>query len=495
LRRGIALARRELSLFDCVMLGVGSALGPEIFILLGLAAAVAGVQAILSIGIAFAIALLIGLCYAELATAMPRSGEDYIFARQAFHGMLPFLVGWIVWFGNIVYVAFNAIAIAYFLRTFIQVPVGLTAVLFILVAGMLLYLGLSVLKRVQNFMVVLLVTLLAAFVYAGTSVGDWSFLPSILSGNVATAFSTAAFLFVAFIGFEDIVSVSSEIREPRKTLPRAIVITLVVLAAIYLAVALTVFAILPLPAIAASGNAVLDAAQIVLGENGRILLSIAGLLAIATSINAAMTAGTMNAFALGRDAYLPRALARLSSRGTAVNAVAITAAIAIVFAASEAVAVVAYLTDFAYFIAMAVSAYALIKLRERQPYLSRAFSVPFYPYIPVAAIVLSIASLIFLHPQSLLIGALWLLAGVFAYYLYVIGMHRVLIAAGGVLLFLSAVAFTAYFLLEAGYFAIPQFESFSTSGMVLLAALALMACGAYLIICTGKPVVLSRREE
>ncbi|MDO8340049.1 MAG: APC family permease [Candidatus Burarchaeum sp.] len=487
--------KQELSLFDCVMLGIGSALGPEIFLLLGLAASLAGTQAIISLGIAFVIALLIGLCYAELATAIPVSGEDYIFARRAFRGMLPFLVGWMVWLGNIVYSAFNAIAVAYFLKIIIPVPVGFTAISFIAFAGALIYLGMRTLKRVQNVMVAALVVLLAVFVYSGVGVGDWSYLPGILNGNMGAAFSTAALLFVAFIGFEDIVSVSAEIREPKKTIPRAIILTLVALAVIYISVSLTVFAVLPLSQVMSSENAVLDAASVSMGDAGKLLFSIAGLLAIATSLNAAMTAGTMNAFALGRDGYLPRRLALRGPHGTAAIAILATAMIAIVFAATEAVAFVAYLTDFAYFLAMTVSAYALIVLRKRQPSLERPFKVPFYPYIPLAAILLSAMALIFINPRSIIVGALWLLAGVLAYYLYVIGLNRLKIALGGVLLFLATICFTAYFLVEAAYFSLPHYASFNVNGIVLLAALACSAAGLYLMLFSCQSKSLCKKGQ
>ncbi|MFA6035587.1 MAG: APC family permease [Candidatus Micrarchaeia archaeon] len=487
--------RRELSLFDCVMLGVGSALGPEIFLLLGLAAALAGTQAVLSIAIAFVLALLVGLCYAELATAIPTSGADYVFARRAFKGMLPFIIGWIVWFGNMVYAAFNAIAVAYFLKILIPVPVGLTAISFVAAAGLLLYLGISALKRVQNIMVAGLIVLLAIFVYASFGTGDWSYLSSIMQGNLGATVSTAALLFIAFIGFEDIISVSSSVREPKKTIPRAIVLTLVVLLLIYIAVSLAVFAILPLSAVAGSENAVLDAATVALGERGRLLFSIAGLLAIATSLNAAMTAATMNATALGRDGYLPRVLAKEGPHGTAAIAILASAAIITVFAATEAVAFVAYLTDFAYFVAIAISVHALMVLRKNQPMLERPFRVPFYPYVPYAAIALSLIAIFFMQSRALLIGMLWLLAGILAYYIYVIGLNRMKIAMGGIMLFLSALGFTAYFMIDAGLFDLPKIRSFNTNGVVLLAAIALFAAALYLIIFTGRKAALSRKKR
>jgi APA family basic amino acid/polyamine antiporter/amino acid efflux transporter len=470
------------------MLGVGSALGPEIFLLLGLAGSLAGTQAIISVFLAFVMALLVGLCYAELATAIPASGEDYVFSRRAFKGMLPFLVGWIVWFGNIVYAAFNAIAVAYFLKIFIPAPVGLTAVTFIALAAALIYLGMNTLKRVQNLMVAGLIILLAIFVYSSSSVGDWSYLSGLFGGDWSATVSTAALLFIAFIGFEDIVSVSGEVKEPKKTIPLAIILTLLVLAAIYLSLSLAVFAVMPLADVAASENAVLDAAKIVLGDNGRLLFSIAGLFAIATSLNAAMTAGTMNAFALGRDGYLPKRLAAISPHGTAAGAILVTAAIITVFAATEAVSFVVYLTDFAYFIAMALSAYALITLRKNQPSLERPFRVPFYPYIPYMAMALSGIAILSMSPLSLLIGTLWLLAGVLAYYLYVIEMSRVKIAFGGVLLFLSALGFTAYLLIDWAYFSLPKLDSFNLNRLVLLASLGLGAAAAYLILFSCKPL-------
>jgi len=478
--------KRELSLFDCVMLGVGSALGPEIFLLLGLAGSLAGTQAVISLCIAFVLALLVGLCYAELATAIPTSGADYVFARRAFRGMLPFIIGWIVWFGNIVYAAFNAIAVAYFLKIIVSLPIGLTAITFVAISGLLIYLGMSTLKRVQNVLVAGLIFLLAIFVFSTVSMGDWAYLSGLLGGDWGATFSTAALLFIAFIGFEDIISVSSEIKEPRKTLPRAIILTLLALLVIYVSVSLAVFAILPLSVVAGSENAVLDAAYVAMGENGRLLFTIAGLLAIATSLNAAMTAATMNAYALGRDGYLPRRLAAISPRGTATYAILASAAIIVVFAATEAVAFIAYLTDFAYFVAIAISTYALITLRKSQPSLERPFLVPFYPYVPYAAIALSLVAILFMQPQSLFIGTLWLLVGVLAYYLYVIGLNRVKIAIGGVLLFLSAIGFIVYFMIDAGHFYLPKIESFNPNGIVLIASIALLALAMYLILCTGK---------
>ncbi|MDD5339729.1 MAG: APC family permease [Candidatus ainarchaeum sp.] len=488
------MGKRELSLFDCVMLGVGSALGPQIFLLLGLAGALAGIQAILSICIAFVLALLVGLCYAELATAIPASGEDYVFARRAFKGMLPFIIGWIVWFGNMVYAAFNAIAVAYFLKIIIPVPVGLTAISFVAAAGLLIYLGMSTLKRVQNVMVAGLIIMLAGFVYSTTGIGDWTYISGLIGGDWRATFSTAAFLFIAFIGFEDIVSVSSEIKEPRKTIPRAIILTLLVLLAIYVLVSLAVFAVLPLSVVATSENAVLDAVNVALGANGKLLFTIAGLVAIVTSLNAAMTAATMNAFALGHDKYLPRKLTLIGPHGTATNAILASAIIISVFAATEAVAFVAYLSDFAYFMAIAISGYALITLRHKQPSLERPFLVPFYPYVPYAAIVLSASAIIFMTPQALFMGMLWLLTGVLAYYLYVIGLDRVKIAFGGMLLFLSAIGFTFYFMIEAGEFYLPKIDSFNLNGIVLLVTLALFASSIRLILFTGKNAGLAGEQ-
>jgi len=487
--------KRELSLFDCVMLGVGSALGPEIFLLLGLAGSLAGVQAVISICIAFVLALLVGLCYSELATAIPTSGADYVFARRAFRGMLPFIIGWVVWFGNIVYAAFNAIAVAYFLRIVVSLPIGLTAITFVAISGLLIYLGMSTLKRVQNVMVAGLIFLLAVFVFFSFGAGDWAYLAGMLGGDWGATFSTAALLFIAFIGFEDIISVSSEIKEPGKTIPRAIVITLLVLLAIYVSVSLAVFAILPLADVAGSENAVLDAAYVAMGENGRLLFTIAGLLAIATSLNSAMTAATMNAFALGHDGYLPRRLASIGPHGTATNAILASAAIIIIFAATEAVAFVAYLTDFAYFVAIAISVYALMALRKNQPSLDRPFRVPFYPYVPYAAIALSLVAILFMKPQSLFIGTLWLLAGVLAYYMYVIGWNRVKIAFGGVLLFLSAIGFVLYFMVDAGQFYLPKIESFNSNGIVLLASIALLVSSLNLILRTGKEGALAGKKR
>ncbi|MFA6213764.1 MAG: APC family permease [Candidatus Micrarchaeia archaeon] len=324
------------------------------------------------------------------------------------------------------------------------------------------------------------------FVFFSFSQGDWAYLAGMLGGDWRATFSTAALLFIAFIGFEDIVSVSSEVREPKKTIPLAIILTLFALLAIYVSVSLAVFAILPLPVVAASENAVLDAANAAMGANGRLLFTIAGLLAIATSLNAAMTAATMNAFALGRDGYLPRRLASIGKNGTATYAILASAAIIIVFAATEAVAFVAYLTDFAYFMAIAISVYALITLRKSQPNLERPFRVPFYPYIPSAAIALSIVAIFFMQPQALLIGMLWLLAGVLAYYLYVIGLARVKIAFGGMLLFSSAVFFILYFMIDAGQFYMPKIASFNPNGVVLLSALALLVASLYLVLYSGK---------
>ena len=431
---------RYVGLKGCVIIGLASTLGPEIFILTGIGAEMSGPAVLLAFLITFFLATIIALCYSEVVAAIPESGGGYTFIREALSGISPFLSGWIIWFGNIVYAALCALGFAFVLTELIPVSAPVVASTVLVLFSVLIYFGLTGYEKLQGYFVAIMLLILGGFLVLTVSHIDLGQMKDFMPHGPISLLATSALLFSMFIGFEDICSIASFVKEPEKNLPRAMLITLVSALVIYLSLTLITITTIPLEKVFESNVPMVTIATEHIGTLGKYALILAGMLATLTSVGVAMLAATMNVYALSRDGYFPKAFFRLHEKHKSpVAAIALSMIIAVAFAGTGIVQLVAYLSDFAYFLGVALVMYALIKLRKTRPTMKRPFKVPLFPYLPWFGIFMSVFLLIFIHTTSLIIGSIWLVFGLIAFYAHSVGFRRFKIALGGMNVFLSVV--------------------------------------------------------
>jgi APA family basic amino acid/polyamine antiporter len=230
--------KRELGVAGAVMMGLGSILGTGVFVSIGLAAGVAGADVVAAIALAAGVATCNALSSAQLAANHPVSGGTYEYGYKYLAPSLGFAAGWMFLCAKTASAASAALGFAgYLLHALGQdarwQPWVAVAALVALTAVVLA--GIKLSNRVNVAVVSVTLAALAAFVIAGA--------PAVRVENLRFELApqellhATALMFVAFTGYGRIATLGEEVREPRRTIPRAIVITLVVTAIIYLAVA------------------------------------------------------------------------------------------------------------------------------------------------------------------------------------------------------------------------------------------------------------------
>jgi amino acid transporter len=288
----------------------------------------------------------------------------------------------------------------------------------------------------------------------------------------------SAFIFVVYLGGEAIAVAQAEIKDPGKTIPRAILLSCFALILIYTTIAFVVFKIVPAESLAGKASPLAYVAEQFMGPVGVGIITVAGIIAALSSVNTSIMASSRVAYALARDGYFPKGFFTLHARlRTPVIATLAGSVLIAAFAATGIVNFVTYATDFGFIIGFVFVNLSLIKLRRDKPNLHRPFKVPLYPLTPILGIVTSLLLIFFLEPSTLLIGLELFIFGLTAYYIKMVGHYRVCLAMGGMNLGISA--FSALFAFLTMSDLLPM--SLSQNIAPLLFGVAILVSITYLI--------------
>src|SRR5262245_58140451 len=365
---------RVLGLLEVTAGGVGIIIGAGIYVLLGAATAHAGSQVWIAFLIAAGLSALTGLSYAELTSMFPSAAGEYEYTRQALPEWVAFVVGWTMIVGLAVTAATVSIGFARYLGYFIEIgprwaSLGLLAV----VSGVAMT-GVKYSARLTVALSAVQVGGLGLVAAIGLPhVGDVDLLRG---PGVAGVLPAAALVFFAFIGFDEVITLAEETRDPTRTVPRALLLALGLSTALYVGVAIASVSVLGPTALATSPRPLADVMAHVLGDHGATVVAA---IAILTTINTTLlmlTAGSRVLYGMAKAGAMPRPFARVHARrGTPLHAIGALALAAALFAGLGDFAVIAAVTDFAvYVVFVAVNATVVI-LRRTRPRARRPFAV------------------------------------------------------------------------------------------------------------------------
>ncbi|MFB9375624.1 APC family permease [Kineococcus gynurae] len=345
---------RRLGLLDAVVLGLGSMIGAGIFVSFGPAASAAGPALLPALLVAAGVAWCNGTSSARLAARYPASGGTYVYGRERLGPFWGYLAGW----GFVVGKTASAAAMALTVGLYAwpeQAPV--VAVVAVLALTTVSYLGVQKSARLTRVLVTVVLLGLGGFVllgllspgpdrFADGAGGDWS-AGGLLQG--------AALLFFAFAGYARITTLGEEVRDPARTIPRAVSVALLVTVLVYLAVALTLLSILGDDL--AGASAPVEAAVRAAGYEA-LVPAVRGLAAVAAlgSLLAVILGISRTVLALARDRHLPSALAAVHPRhGVPHRAELVVGAVVAVVAAVADVRAVIGFSSFAVLVYYAVA--------------------------------------------------------------------------------------------------------------------------------------------
>ena len=217
---------RNVGLFGAVTYGIGIILGAGIYVLIGPAAGLAGNSVWLSFIIGAIISSFTGLSYAELSTMFPKAAAEYIYVKRAFKNeLLAFLTGWLIVFSGIVSMSAVALGFASYFKAISALPIVLIAMILVGLLSLLNFIGIEESSTVNIIFTAIEVGgLLLVIVLGLGKIGTVNYFEA---PNISGIFAAAALMFFAYLGFEDIVNISEETTKPKKNLPRALILSII----------------------------------------------------------------------------------------------------------------------------------------------------------------------------------------------------------------------------------------------------------------------------
>jgi APA family basic amino acid/polyamine antiporter len=234
---------RRLGVSDAVLLGLGSMIGTGVFVVFAPAAAAAGSGLLIGLGIAAFVAYANATSSAQLAALYPASGGTYVYGRERLGAVWGYLAGIGFVFGKIASCAAAALAVGAYAAPSAQRPVAAAAVLSITAVN---YLGITKTAVLNRVLVTLVLAVLTIVVVATLGGGDASpdRLTSWFSNGIHGILQAAGLLFFAFAGYARIATLGEEVKDPTRTIPRAIPLALGIALVVYASVAVSVLLVL-----------------------------------------------------------------------------------------------------------------------------------------------------------------------------------------------------------------------------------------------------------
>ncbi len=418
---------RDLGLLEAYTMGVGTMIGAGIFVLPSIAAANAGPASMVSFAVGGVVSLLAALSLSELATGMPKAGGSYYYVNHALGGFFGSIVGWGMWSGLMFATAFYMLGFGQYLTFFWgQVPVAGAALAMAAALIYLNYRGVKETGALQNVIVVLLLGLIALFAGTGVFHVDFGTLRPFNPAGWGAVATTAATVYVAFIGFEVIASSAEEIKDPGRNLPLAMIASVLTPTLLYVLVMLVSTGVLPIPALAESRIPVADVARRFAGPVGALLMVVGAVLATVSSANASILSAARVNFAMGRDRILTNWLNDVHGRfRTPYRAILVTGGVILaLIAAGVGIETLADVASFTYLVTYACVHLALVVMRRADPpEYEPSFRLPdwSYPALPAVGGLACLVILATMRPVVLLLGTGIVLLGVAWFWLYARG--------------------------------------------------------------------------
>lgn len=417
--------KRHMGLFQLTMYGVGLTLGAGIYVLIGEAAGFTGNSMWISFGLGAIVAMFAGLSYAELTALFPKAAAEYVFVKNAFKSeFIGFIIGWLTAITSVIVGATVALGFGGYFAQFLDIPIIISAILLLGILSFVSFIGIKQSAWMNTIFALVTIAGLGIIIFLGFTVEvsdsiDYFDTPNGMTG-IILAF---VLIFFAFIGFEDMANVAEEVKKPKKTLPRAIILTVLITAVIYILVSLSSIRILNWEELSQSAAPLADVATKGLGLGGGITLTAIALFATASTVLITLIAGARILYGMAKGGSLPSMLGKVHSKtGTPWIAVIGIFATSVVFVFVGDIVIVANIVVFAVIITFAMINLSVILLRYVKPDEERPFKVPLnigkFPIMPLIGLIVTIYMALQFELEIILVGLGIIGSGIIFYLFY-----------------------------------------------------------------------------
>lgn len=436
--------RRSLGMWQLTMISIGATLGTGIFVVLGEAVPEAGPAVTLAFVIAGLTALFSALSYAELAGTIPVAGSSYSYTYATLGELVAWVCGWCLILEYGVSVAAVAVGWGEYLNELLAGTIGVTipdalsappgegglfnlpALIVVLLAMAFLLGGARESARVNTVMVAIKIgalLLFCAVAFTGIRAGNYApFMPLGMAGVSAAG----ATLFFSYIGFDAASTAGEEAKNPRRDLPRAIMLSLLIVTTLYVLVAAVAVGALSWRRFVGSEAALAGIMKTVTGQDiWAVLLAAGAVVAIASVVLTVLYGQTRILFAMSRDGLVPKVFSKVHPRtGTPRANTVIVSLFCGLLAAAIPLGQLADATSIGTLFAFALVNVAVIVLRRTRPDMPRTFRVPLSPLLPLVGLAFCLWMMASLDAVTWTVFGFWMAAGLAVYFGYGIRRSR-----------------------------------------------------------------------
>ena len=405
--------KRHIGLFQLTTYGVGLILGAGIYVLMGEAVGFAGDSVWIAFVLGSIVALFAGFSYAELSSIFPKSAAEYVFIKNAFKSnFFAFLIGWLTSITSIITAATVSLGFGGYLAEFANIPIIISAIGLLVILSIVNFIGIRESAWTNTIFTLieasgLILIIIIGFTFSNPESVNYLESPSGFSG-VVIAF---VLIFFAFIGFEDMANVAEEVKKPKKTIPRAIILSVLISGTIYILVSLAVVRVVNWEELATSAAPMALVAEIGLGSEAHIILSFIALFAITNTVLITLVAGSRMFYGMARERVYPQILEKIHLKTkTPWIAIIVILIASITFTLIGDIVIVANIAVFAIVITFAAINLAVIVLRYIEPNIERKFRVPInigkLPILPLFGVGISVYMGFQFEIEIILVGIL-----------------------------------------------------------------------------------------
>ena len=430
--------KRSVSAVQLTAMGVGAIIGTGIFVVIGKGAGIAGPGVILSFVLAAVACTFSALSYAELASSIPVSGSAYTYSYATMGEVVAWIIGWDLILEYGVSVAAVAVGWGGNVNAFLDAAFGvklpdaistspsdggvfnLPAVFIVLAIMLLLVRGVRESAGANLVMVCVKLVVLTFFIIVAFVNFKADNLQPFMPNGFHSVTAAAAIIFFAYIGFDAVSTGSEEARDPAKTLPFAVIGSLLICTLFYILTAVGALGIAT-PAQMEGSDAPLATA---LDEGAGIswaawVLALGALIAITSVVLVIFYGQTRIFFAMARDGLLPERMAQVHPRfGTPAKLTVGLGVLIALLAAFVPLGAIVELVNIGTLFAFVLVNIGVIVLRRTRPDMPRPYRVPFSPVFPLLGVAFAVYLMSDLPLATWIRFVMWLAIGMTIYALY-----------------------------------------------------------------------------
>ncbi len=411
--------KKELNLLDVFCVATGAMISSGLFILPGLAHALAGPSVVVSYFLAGLLAMTGMLSQAELVSAMPKAGGTYFYVARSMGPVVATINGLLTWLSVSLKGAFALVGMAAFASLFSNIDVHILGVIFCIFFLVINFIGIKEAGRVQVFIVVVLLALLIFYGIRGLpEVKIQNFTPFAPRG-IAAIFSTAGFVFISYGGLLKVASIAEEVKNPGKVVPMGMILSFASVSILYTLVIFVTSGVLGAEQLDHSLTPISDGAVVFMGAAGKIALGIAAILAFVSTVNAGIMSASRYPLALSRDGLLPNLFGSINRTFKTPDVAILATGIIMIAALFLDLKILVEVASTVLIFTFILSCICVIIMRESgvknyQP----QFRAPLYPWLQIIGVFGCWLLVVNMGKEALFISSILFACGIAVFWFY-----------------------------------------------------------------------------